>query len=56
MKKKLCCLQELRFYCRIAEDLSVLECYAVSTGKQLPMSWTNVCVYLSSQKPFFPLL
>lgn len=37
MKKKLYFLQELRFYCRIAEG-TVLECYVVSIGKQLPMS------------------
>jgi len=31
-------MQELRCCCRIAEDLIVLECYAVLIDKQLPMS------------------
>jgi hypothetical protein len=38
MKNKLYFLQDLRFYCSIAEDLPVLKCYAVSIGKQLPIS------------------
>lgn len=38
MKHKFYFVQELRFYCRNAENLRALECYAVSVGKQLPMS------------------
>jgi hypothetical protein len=44
MEKKFYSLQELRFYCRIVEDLRVLECYALPIGKQLPMSRTNACI------------